>query len=187
MFKMGFLGSWIMVLVMLASPLMPHGMLDSGALDGPTRGPGLDINVNITSHYDGQFVTMDALNITADLNNSGTLDFAGIVWAQLSIYFPANGTFPTLVFQDNVSLGGELEWVGNTSSVTFAGWTPANEGSFLVSVSTNASDDHLENNTDEITLVVVHGEEIDVDIWGAPLEQAIPPGKSTLSVGYDPF
>jgi len=172
----------------LLSLLFPLGSPDSEALDLPSRGPGSDISVTITSHTDNQTVLMEEQQISVRLENSGTLNFTDPVYARLTIWFPANGTPPEKVYDENYSANNTLENVGNFTQAAFPPWTPLSSGRYLVRAETNVSDDNPGNDTAEITLRVFSGDEVGVDVWVAGTrKQYIPPGLGTTSIGYEPY
>ncbi|MFO8050248.1 MAG: hypothetical protein R6V01_00935 [Thermoplasmatota archaeon] len=171
----------LLVLVTLAQPVEHAG-------GGPTRASGTDIIVSsITSHSDGGMIPLQSQSVSARIENNGTIDHADPVTARLHIYYPANESNMSLVYSNSTDLGMTLSWVGNQTTVTFPDWMPLDEGYYALNVSVDAADDHMGNNSINITLRAVLGDPVGLSIYVNPASKVMDPGESTTDPGNGPY
>ncbi|OYT46386.1 hypothetical protein B6U90_01165 [Thermoplasmatales archaeon ex4484_6] len=189
--KGGYMNSaHIMVLLILFQVFLSSVALTAGG--GPSRGPGSDITVTaITSHTDGEVVSLSPQRFSASLSNTGSIDYGEDVNVTLTISYPANDTANmTEVHNETIETGRILEEVGNSTLVEFSPWTPINEGFFLVEVTADVTDDHPDNDTLSITILATAEQLDDVKVTiapGSPKIQKIKRGENTKMAGYEPY
>ncbi|MGA1848905.1 MAG: hypothetical protein ACMUHB_06160 [Thermoplasmatota archaeon] len=148
---------------------------------GPTRAPGLDIAViDITSHNDGQKISLTDQSVSALLSNEGTLDFSPEVNATLTVYYPADQLNMTVFFTETINQNQDLEAFGSSKTVLFTDWLPSEEGLYAINVSVDAIDDHPGNNSANITVEAVTGDPVGLTIQIAQDDQVVNPGESVI-------
>ncbi|MBN1391057.1 MAG: hypothetical protein JXA22_10500 [Candidatus Thermoplasmatota archaeon] len=156
---------------------------------GPTRSSGTDIAVmGITSHTDGSKVGMEQQTVTALVRNEGTDAFSPHVNATLEVYYPVDGPGAAMVFSNTTYLGAVLTTPGSQTSVIFPDWMPVDMGYYAINVSVDAEDDHLWNNSINITIEVLSGKPVDlsIDVVGED-RKVIKAGESTNDAPNTPF
>ena len=155
---------------------------------GPVRDSGLDITVTGITFSSVPFpLGLSPQTVTARLENSGTLSYAPDVNVTLDIFYPAGSPSPSIVFTNTTTVGTALSAVGANLSIDFIGWTPAQEGMYLVRVSANVSDDHPANDTKEATVEVMDLSRAGVRVGVDVSEKKIKIGESTQTYPNYPY
>jgi len=177
---------WTRSLVLLFVALLAYPLNSVGG--GPTRASGKDIAViGITSHLDGSTVGMELQTVTAVIRNEGKDDFTDDVSATLNVYYPANETTMTVIFSNTTDLSTVLTTPLSQTSVIFPDWMPVDVGFYAINVSVDAADDHLWNNSFNITVEVITGNPVALSIQVDRDERYIKPGESTKDPPNSPF
>ncbi len=174
----------ILIQVLSVSPGLAGG--------GPTRGPGVDIEiVDITSHSNGEIVGFAQQTFTAIVGNPGSDPFPDNVNVTLTLYYPGNETENmTSVHTEIVELGDSLGTAGNQTLVTFLPWLPTQQGFYLVNISADVTDDHPGNNSKQIMIRALssHLEGVKVSFApGSPSDMLIKKGDNTKMLENDPY
>jgi len=172
---------WARSLVLIAVLLFLDWGGPIGA--GPTRASGTDIAViDITSHSDGQKISLTDQTVSALLSNEGTLDFSQEVNATMTVYYPANKTDMTIFFTETISQDQDLEISGSSKTVIFSDWLPSDVGFYAINVSVDAVDDHPGNNSVNLTVEAVTGNPVGLTIQASEYSKVVQPGETVVYV-----
>jgi uncharacterized membrane protein len=150
---------------------------------------GRNSKPKIISHSDGSNYAKTPQKVVATVWNYGTLKIANNFWAKLDVKDGMTSVYTDLKLIDVYTAGSDIQEIGNSTSVAFNDWIPAQTGQYSLNVETRLigdtfSGDNVSSVSVTITNVTVAGVEV---VALEPTIQVIPPGQNTLAPPYTAY